>query len=89
MRAIPAAPSIGSLAVGTLGVTAVFSLFQYLKMRPPAAKNQKEQESRTEEPALPEIKIVPQELSYICVNTTDLEEITQLLTQLRKRYHVL
>ena len=69
-----------------MGVTAVAILIQYLKVKQPAAKKQEEQESRAEEPELPEIKIDPQELSYICINTVDLAEIIQILTTFKKRF---
>ncbi len=77
---------VTSVAVGALGLTSVAVLIQYLQVKQPASKKQEEQESRAEEPELPEIKIDPQELSYICVNTADLEEITQILTTFKKRF---
>ena len=81
--------AIAGVAIGALGIGTVFAVFQYMRVKPSAAKNHTDEESRTEEPEPPEIKIVPQELSYICINTVDLEEITQILTQSGKRFQVI
>jgi hypothetical protein len=74
---------VTSVAVGALGLTSVAVLIQYFKVRLPPSKIQEEDQQ------IPEIKIDPQELSYICVNTVDLEEITQILTTFKKRFHVM
>jgi hypothetical protein len=75
---------VTSVAVGTMGVTAVVALIQYLKVRSPA----KQEEVREVEQQIPEIKVEPAE-TYICINTVDLEEITQILTTFKKRFHVM
>jgi hypothetical protein len=67
-----------------MGVTAVVALIQYLKVRSPA----KQEEVREVEQQIPEIKVEPAE-TYICINTVDLEEITQILTTFKKRFHVM
>lgn len=75
--------AIACVAIGTLGIGTAAVLFQYLKMKSLATKKKDEEERTPAEP--PEIKVEP-EVTNICVNTTDLEEITQLLGT---RYHVL
>jgi len=82
------------VAVGAMGIGTVVALFQYFKAKPPPQK-QKEQESQQEsqqeqqqQEQLPEIKVEP-DVSYICINTADLDEITQLLTTFNKRFHVI
>jgi hypothetical protein len=95
---------VGSVAIGALGVGTVFAVFQYMKTKSPQKSDGQElprQESNPQEPTslerstlqepaqVPEIKVDPEELSYLCVNTADLEEITQILATFKKRFHVI
>jgi len=70
-----------------MGVTAVAILIQYLKVRSPSQQIQ--EEVHEVEQQVPEIKVDPADLSYICINTVDLEEITQILITFKKRFHVM
>jgi hypothetical protein len=80
---------VTSVAVGALGITSVVALFQYLKVRSPSQQiHEKSQELEIAEQQVPEIKVEPAE-TYICINTVDLEEITQILTTFKKRFHVI
>jgi hypothetical protein len=75
------------VAVGAMGVTAIVALFQYLKVRSPPSQQIQEEVHEVEQ-QVPEIKVEPSE-TYICINTVDLEEITQILTIFKKRFHVI
>jgi hypothetical protein len=78
---------VTSVAVGALGITSVAVLIQYLKVKTPSPQIQ-ELHEKSQELEIPEIKVDPAE-TYICVNTVDLEEITQILTTFKKRFHVM
>jgi len=95
--------AIGALGVGT--VFAVFQYMRVkpspTKIEEKADQQEpkqhvseqqvQERQGPEQEPAqrIPEIKIDPDELSYLCVNTADLEEIIQILTTFKKRFHVI
>jgi len=88
---------IGGTAIGALGVGGLVLFAQFMK----SSKNEKQAQDRTQdkaqdkpkedtEPEDTSIRIRLNEgLSYLCVNTSDLEFIKVLLTEFRTRYHVL
>lgn len=90
---------VGGTAIGALGIGGVFVAAQYLK--PPKKEkkrekektegNDKEEEERDEaEKSETTVGIrLGEGLSYVCVATSELEEIVELLTAFRKRFHVL
>jgi hypothetical protein len=82
---------VTGVAVGALGVGSVFFLLQYLKkLKVPQAKAggpDKQEENQTQEE---EVEVhMPDALTYFCINTADLEDVTFLLNLFRKRYHLI
>jgi hypothetical protein len=96
---------IGGTAIGALGVGGLFALAQYMKLSKKEKQAQDTTEDRTQDKAQDKAQDKPNEdtepedtsirirlnegLSYLCVNTSDLEFIKVLLTEFRTRYHVL
>jgi hypothetical protein len=76
---------VGSTAVASLGIGGVFVLAKYLKLfrgkGPGKIPNQEEKHTATIE--------VVDGFAYICVKSSDLEEIKQLLFAFKKHYQVL
>jgi hypothetical protein len=81
---------VTGVAVGTMGIGSVALLFQYIN--PPQKAKEAKQEANQEE-IQKEIQItevnMPDPLTYLCINTADLEDVTFLLTTFRKRFQVL
>ena len=77
---------VTGVAVGALGVGSVLFLLQYLKKAPKPTI--KEEEKREEEKGEVDIHM-PDALTYLCINTADLEDVTFLLNLFRKRYHLI
>jgi hypothetical protein len=82
---------VTGVAVGAMGIGSVALLFHYIKP-PPKAKDNASQEENQEE-IQKEIQItevqMPDPLTYLCINTADLEDVTFLLTTFRKRFQLL
>jgi hypothetical protein len=78
---------VTGVAVGALGVGSVLFLLQYLKKAPkPTIKAEEKREEKEEE----EVEVnMPDALTYLCINTADLEDVTFLLNLFRKRYHLI
>jgi len=76
--------------VGALGVGSILFLLQYLnKLKPPkpALKAEEEDKDKKEKG---EVEVhMPDALTYLCINTADLEDVTFLLNLFRKRYHLI
>ena len=76
---------IGGVAIGALGIGSIAVLFQHLK-RAPKLSDRKEEEKKDKE----EVEVhMPDALTYLCINTADLEDVTFLLTIFKKRFHVI
>jgi hypothetical protein len=72
--------------VGTLGVGSVLFLLQYLKKAPKPTINAEEKREEEEE----EVEVqMPDALTYFCINTVDLEDVTFLLTLFKKRFQII
>ena len=86
---------VGGTAIGALGIGGLFVAAQYLK--PPKKEKKREKEKtegndKEEEQEQDETTVgirLGEGLSYVCVATSELEEIVELLTAFRKRFHVL
>lgn len=81
---------ITGVAIGALGIGSAALLFQYLKPPPKAkeANQDANQEEIQKDIQITEVNM-PDPLTYLCINTVDLEDVTFLLTTFRKRFQVL
>jgi len=82
---------VTGVAVGALGVGSILFLLQYVKkLKVPQAKAggpDKQEENQTQEE---EVEVnMPDALTYLCINTADLEDVTFLLTLFKKRFHLI
>ena len=75
---------VGSVALGALGISSVAVLFQFLK-KVPQAPPAKEEELPKEQPK----EQMPDSLTYLCINTADLEDVKLLLHAFNKQFHIL
>lgn len=90
---------VTGVAVGALGIGSVLFFLQYLKKaKVPTtqakAEEAKEEEEKEEEKGEKEENQktevqMPDALTYLCINTVDLEDVTFLLTLFKKRFHVI
>ena len=85
---------VTGVAVGALGVASVLFLLQYLKKaKAPSTEAKVEEEEKEEnkgKEGIQEIEVqMPDALTYLCINTVDLEDVTFLLTLFKKRFHVI
>ena len=89
---------ITGVAIGALGIGSAALLFQYLKPPPKAKEDDKKENKQANQDAnqeemQKEIQVtevnMPDPLTYLCINTADLEDVTFLLTTFRKRFQLL
>ena len=83
---------VTGVAVGALGVGSVLFLLQYLKKAkvPTTEAKAEEEEEKEGKEGIQEIEVqMPDALTYLCINTADLEDVTFLLTLFKKRFHVI
>jgi hypothetical protein len=82
---------VTGVAVGAMGVGSVAILFQHLRRAPKASdKKEEEKQEKEEKEEKEETEIqMPDALTYLCINTVDLEDVTFLLNLFRKRYHLI
>ena len=92
------AMAITGVAVGALGLGSVAVLFQYLKPQPKVneeedKENQEASQEANQADIQKEIQItevqMPDPLTYLCINTVDLEDIALILTAFKKRFQVI
>jgi hypothetical protein len=76
---------VTGVAVGVMGVGSVAILFQHLKREPKASEQTEEEKDEKEEVEVN----MPDALTYLCINTADLEDVAFLLTLFSKRFHVI
>jgi hypothetical protein len=76
---------VTGVAVGAMGVASVAILFQHLKREPKASEQTEEEKDEKEEVEVN----MPVALTYLCINTADLEDVAFLLTLFSKRFHVI
>ena len=77
---------VTGVAVGALGVGSLLFLLQYLKkLNVPKAREKQEEDNQTQE----EEVTMPDALTYLCIHTVDLEDVTFLLTLFKKRFLVI
>ena len=67
-----------------MGVASVAILFQHLKREPKASEQTEEEKDEKEEVDVR----MPDALTYLCINTVDLEDVTFLLTTFRKQFRL-
>jgi hypothetical protein len=75
---------VTGVAVGVMGVGSVAILFQHLKREPKASEQTEEEKGEKEEVEVN----MPDALTYLCINTADLEDVTFLLTLFSKRFRL-
>ena len=81
---------VTGVAVGALGIGSIAVLFQYLRRAPKASEQNKEKEENKGKEGIQEIEVqMPDALTYLCINTVDLEDVTFLLTLFKKRFQVI
>ena len=84
---------VTGVAVGALGIGSIAVLFQHLKRQSKPASEEKKEEKKEEKEEKEENQKtevqMPDALTYLCINTVDLEDVTFLLTLFKKRFHVI
>lgn len=78
--------AIGGTAIGVFSIGAILGLAKYLKR---GQKKQEEQEQQEEKKLADVVLPVQTDVAYLCVASTDLEDIQQILTIFKKRFVVL
>jgi hypothetical protein len=81
---------VTGVAVGALGVGSVLFLLQYLKKAPkPTIKAEEKREEEKDKQEKGEVEVhMPDALTYLCINTADLEDVTFLLNLFRKQFRL-
>lgn len=80
---------IGGTAVGAIGIGTAYMVLRYLR---PKKKQTQTQEQEQDDEEITAVKIgdgLPDNVAHICVNSTELEEIKQILMTHRKSFRVL
>ena len=76
---------VGGSAMGAVGIGSVYMLLRYLRPK-------RKQEEPQEEVEIATVRIedmLPENVTHICVNSAELEEIKQILLKHRKLFRVL
>jgi H+/gluconate symporter-like permease len=84
--------AIGGTAVGVLSIGAILGLVKYLKrgQKKQEQQNSEEQQEQQEEKKLADVVLpVQTDVAYLCVASSDLEDIQRILTIFKKRFVVL
>jgi len=84
----PTATIVTGVAVGALGIGSVAVLFQYLKATPKETSKPDTEEEDQIQLENTEVQM-PDAVTYLCINTADLEDIKLILTAFKKRFHVM
>ena len=82
---------VTGVAVGALGVGSVLFLLQYLKKaKVTQARVEEENKGKEEKEETQKTEVqMPDALTYLCINTVDLDDVTFLLTLFKKRFQVI
>ena len=78
--------AIGGTSVGVLSIGAILGLSKYLKR---GQKKQKEQEQQEEKKLADVVLPIQTDVAYLCVASSDLEDIQRILTTFQKGFIVL
>jgi len=78
--------AIGGTAIGVFSIGAILGLAKYLKR---GQKKQEEQEQQEEKKLADVVLPIQTDVAYLCVASSDLEDIQQILTTFKKEFIVL